>query len=129
MAEGYLQFYGEGKAEFYSAGLYDHGINDDAVAVMAEDSIDISCQTSKTIDYFRSQHFDYILSVCEQGSLDIPDYVTADQYFYYNVPDPAGFAGSEEKVKEQFRTVREILKTHMLKFIGKELAERQVSVA
>ncbi len=129
MAEGYLQFYGEGKAEYYSAGLYDYGINDNAVAVMAEDSIDISCQTSKTVEYFKDQHFDYILSVCSEKSLEIPHYVTADQYFNYDVPDPANFVGSEENVKEQFRTVRELLKTHMLKFIGKELTERQALVA
>lgn len=129
MAEGYLRFYGGGKAQYFSAGLSNHGVNPNAIEVMAEDSIDISSHTSKTIENFKDQHFDYILSVCEEGALDIPDFVTADQYFCYHVPDPAAFVGSKEAALEQFRGVREMLKTHMLKFIGKELTEREAMVA
>ena len=129
MAEGYLRFYGSGKAQYCSAGLINHGINPSAIQVMSEDSIDISSHIAKDIEHFRGQHFDYILSVCEGEALDIPDFVTADHYLCYHVADPAAFVGTKEATLDKFREVREILKTHMLKFIGKELTEREAMVA
>ncbi len=129
MAEGYLRFYGDGKAQYCSAGLLNHGINPNAVQVMSEDSIDISSHIAKDVAHFRGQHFDYILSVCEEEVLDIPDFVTADHYLCYYVADPAAFVGTKEATLDKFREVREILKTHMLKFIGKELTGQEAMVA
>lgn len=123
MAEGYLRFYGEEKAQYYSAGLYQKDVHPLAIKVMAEDSIDISWHTSKVIESFRFQHFDYVISVCDEISTQIPDYISANKVLPYSVPDPAAFVGSPEATCAEFRRIREMLKTHMLKFIGTELSE------
>ena len=50
MAEGYAKVLLKGKYEVQSAGIETHGLNPNAVKVMAEDGIDISNQSSKLID-------------------------------------------------------------------------------
>jgi arsenate reductase len=52
IAEGYLRQLLQHKAEIYSAGIVAHGLNPIAVEVMAEDHIDISAQTSNTIEEY-----------------------------------------------------------------------------
>ncbi len=121
MAEGYLQFYGKGNGLFFSAGLENHGINPYAVQVMAEDSIDIGRGTSKGIDLFRGEHFDFVINICEELTNQDFDMVTADKWLHLNIPDPAAVVGSEAQQIKAFRQVREAIKMHMLKFIGKEL--------
>ena len=53
MAEGYLKFFQKKmslKINIYSAGVRAEGVNTKAIAVMANDNIDISMQTSNKID-------------------------------------------------------------------------------
>ncbi len=46
MAEGFLKHFAKDKAEVYSAGIETHGVNTKAVAIMKEEGIDISHNTS-----------------------------------------------------------------------------------
>lgn len=125
MAEGYLKFYGEEKAQYFSAGLRRNEVHPLAIKVMAEDSIDISWHTSQLIDVYAGQHFDYVISVCDEISDQIPNFITSDKFFNFNVPDPAQFVGSPAATLKEFRRIREMLKTHMLKFLGSELTEKE----
>ena len=52
LAEGYLRFFANGKAEVYSAGVETHGVNPRAVKIMAEDGLDISSHSSNHVDEF-----------------------------------------------------------------------------
>ena len=56
MAEGYAKELFPSEFEIRSAGVEKHGLNKNAVQVMAEDGVDISQQYSKLIDlnYFNS---------------------------------------------------------------------------
>jgi arsenate reductase len=123
MAEGYLSFYANDMAIVYSAGIEKHGLNPMAVEVMGEDSIDISEATSSLINEVGPQHFNYLLSVCDDAAERLPDYLSYDEHFHYSIPDPAAATGSREERLERFRQVREQLKICMLKFIGRELIE------
>lgn len=128
MAEGYLRFYGKGKAQYCSAGLYPTDIHPFAIQVMAEDSIDITVQTPKLIETFREQHFDYVISMCDEITSQLPDYIFADHLLEFHLPDPASFIGTEEAVLEEFRRIRELIKTRILKFIGQELIQKEMEV-
>lgn len=125
MAEGYLKFYGDGKAEYFSAGLRQNDVHPLAIKVMAEDSIDISWHISEIMEVYAGQHFDYVISVCDEISDQIPTFITADKFFHLSVPDPAQFVGSPAATLNEFRRVREMLKTYMLKFLGSELTEKE----
>lgn len=122
MAEGYLKFYGAGMADYCSAGIFNNGVHPIAVQVMAEDSIDIAWHKSKTVETFRDQHFDYVISVCDNVTDQVPNYISYDYLDCLHIPDPASFVGSTEATINEFRRVRELLKMYVLKFIGKELA-------
>ncbi len=119
MAEGYLKFYGEGKFEVHSAGLKDIGVNPLAVEAMKTDNIDISNQFSKPLTQFEGQHFDYLISVCSISEPELLNEVSYQEFFQYEVQDPAIVEGSEPRKQKVFNDVREELKHSILKFIGK----------
>jgi arsenate reductase len=41
IANGYLEYFGGGHLEVFSAGIETHGVNPKAIAIMKEDGIDI----------------------------------------------------------------------------------------
>lgn len=124
MAEGYLHYYASDKAVIYSAGLESHGLNPLATEVMGEDSIDISNHTSKTLSDLGIQHFDYLITICDEAREQLPDNVSYDCDYHFSIPDPAKISGAKEKKLQGFRQVRELIKISILKFIGRELIDR-----
>lgn len=112
MAEGFLRFFANGKAAVYSAGIETHGVNPRAVATMKEDGIDISAHTSNNIDEYRSIPFDFIITVCDNAKERCPVFPSKAKLFHYNFPDPAKATGTEEEIMQQFRTVRNEIKTY-----------------
>ncbi|MCO6476266.1 MAG: arsenate reductase ArsC [Phaeodactylibacter sp.] len=129
MAEGYLRYYTRGSAEIFSAGLEDHGVNPFAVKAMEEDSIDITGQRSKLLKAFRGQHFDYLVTVCDEATRKMIQDISFNHKIHYSIPDPAAFKGEEEQKLEEFRRVREAIKKNMLKFIGQALHENTEAAA
>ncbi|MCB0579831.1 MAG: arsenate reductase ArsC [Phaeodactylibacter sp.] len=129
MAEGYLKFYTQQSAEIFSAGLESHGVNPYAVKAMAEDSIDIAGQHSKPVDVFRGQHFDYLITVCDEATQKMLKGISFREKLHFSIPDPAAFEGEYERKIEEFRRVREIVKKHMLRFIGRALHENTEAAA
>lgn len=122
IAEGYLRHFAQGKAEVYSAGVETHGVNPRAIAVMAEDGIDISGHTSNHIDEFRSIAFDYVITVCDHAREVCPYFPTEAQQFHHNFPDPAKASGSEADILLAFRDVRDMIKTYCKAFIENHIA-------
>lgn len=113
IAEGYLRYFADGKAEVYSAGVETHGVNPLAVATMQEDGIDISGHTSNNVDEYRNIHFDYVITVCDHAKERCPFFPSEAQRFHHNFPDPAKSADPEA-----FRSVREQIKNYCRDFIA-----------
>lgn len=121
IAEGYLRHFAAGKATVYSAGVETHGVNPRAIAIMKEDGIDISAHTSNNISEYATINFDFILTVCDNAKERCPYFPSDAIKFHYNFPDPAKAIGSEEEIVEQFRLVREMIKTYSKKFVEEHL--------
>lgn len=117
MAEGYLRFFAKGKANVYSAGVETHGVNPLAIQIMKEDGIDISHHTSNNIEEYRNIDFDYVITVCDNAKERCPFFPSKAKKFHYNFPDPAKATGTEAKILEQFRNVRNMIKDYCNKFI------------
>ncbi|WP_158828641.1 arsenate reductase ArsC [Mucilaginibacter lacusdianchii] len=117
IAEGYLKHYANGKANIYSAGVETHGVNPKAIQTMAEDGIDISAHTSNNVDEYSNIPFDYVITVCDNAKERCPFFPTQAQRFHHNFPDPAKATGSDEEVMQEFRKVREMVKTYCREFI------------
>ena len=121
IAEGYLRYFANDKAEIYSAGIETHGVNPKAIATMKEDRIDISNHTSNNIDEYKDIDFDFVITVCDNAKERCPFFPTKAKKFHYNFPDPAKATGKEEEILNQFRQVRQMIKDYSEKFISENL--------
>lgn len=121
IAEGYLKHYAKGKAEVYSAGIETHGVNRGAIAVMKEDGIDISNNTSNNIDEYRNIYFDYVITVCDNAKEQCPVFPSTAKMFHQNFPDPAKATGTEDEIMQQFRNVRDEIKKFSKEFVTDNL--------
>lgn len=121
LAEGYLKYFAADKANIYSAGIETHGVNPRAIATMLEDGIDISSHTSNNVDEYADIDFDFIITVCDNAKEACPVFPSRAKTFHYNFPDPAKAKGTEEEIMEQFRAVREMIKTYIKDFVEKNL--------
>lgn len=121
IAEGYLRHFAGAKAEVYSAGIATHGVNPKAIAVMKEDGIDISAHTSNNVNEYLNIDFDYVITVCDNAKESCPYFPTQATKFHYNFPDPAKASGTEQHVQQQFRTVRDMIRSYSEKFIKENI--------
>ena len=121
LAEGYLRYFADDKAVVYSAGIETHGVNPKAIQVMAEDGIDISHHTSNNVDEYLAIPFDYVITVCDNASENCPYFPGTVQRFHHNFPDPAKATGTAEEVMDEFRKVRDMIKTYSKDFINQHI--------
>lgn len=118
IAEGYLRYFAENKADIYSAGIETHGVNPKAIKTMAEDGIDISDHTSNHINAYQNINFDFVITVCDNAKENCPYFPNKAEKFHYNFPDPAKAIGTKEEIEQQFRDVRLQIKNYCRKFIS-----------
>ena len=121
IAEGYLKYFAKDKAEVYSAGIETHGVNPKAIAVMKEDGIDISQNTSNNINEYRNIDFDFVITVCDNAKERCPVFPSTAKQVHHNFPDPAKAIGTEEEIMQQFRNVREEIKKFSHEFVTDNL--------
>jgi|UniRef100_UPI00404AD604 arsenate reductase (thioredoxin) len=123
IAEGYLRHSAGDKAKIYSAGVETHGVNPRAIATMKEDGIDISQHTSNNIDEYFNIDFDFVITVCDNAKERCPYFATKAKKFHQNFPDPAKSTGTEEEILEQFKQVRQLIKSYSQQFITHNLTD------
>jgi arsenate reductase len=117
LLHGYLQQALGDTATVYSAGVEVHGVNPRAVRVMAEDGVDISQHTSNHVDEYATISFDYVLTVCDHANEVCPVFPSTAKKLHHNFLDPAQATGSEEEIRQQFRRVRDQMKTYAHDFV------------
>ena len=117
MAEGLLRSMGSGTLDVFSAGTTPSVVRPEAIAVMAERGIDISDQTSKHVDEFKGQSFDYVITVCDNARETCPIFPATTRRIHWSLPDPAAVEGAEDQRLEAFRNVREMLTVRLGGFL------------
>jgi arsenate reductase len=125
IAEAYLRHFANGNADVYSAGVETHGVNPKAITTMKEDGIDISNHTSNNIDEYYDIDFDFVITVCDNAKERCPFFPTKAKKFHHNFSDPAKATGTDEKINEQFRQVRQQIKEYCERFVAENLKENQ----
>ena len=116
MAEGLCRALRGDVLEPHSAGIETHGLNPNAVVVMAEIGIDISGHESKTLDDLATE-FDYVVTVCDHASETCPYFPAKTAVVHKGFDDPpklAAMAASEEEGMEHYRRVRDEIRDYML---------------
>ncbi|HWH62823.1 MAG TPA: arsenate reductase ArsC [Ginsengibacter sp.] len=125
IAEGYMTAFAGDEAEVYSAGIETHGVNPKAIAVMKEDGIDISHHTSNNMNEYRDINFDYVITVCDNAKERCPFFPSNAKKFHQNFPDPAKAKGSDEEIMNEFRKVRDMIKSYCKTFVEDNILMRQ----
>jgi arsenate reductase len=127
MAEGLLRHLAGDAFDVYSAGLYPAPIHPLVYPVMEEIGIDISRQTSKSIDlYLGRELMDTVFIVCQEGEAECPKlYPMALHVERWPLPDPASVVGQKEAVLNAFRNTRDMLETKIRAWLDKIEIENQ----
>lgn len=116
MAEGLCRSLLGDELEPASAGLEEHGLNPDAVAVMAEIGIDISGHESKTLEDLDGE-FDYVVTVCDHASETCPVFPARTAVLHRGFDDPpklAAGAATREEALAHYRRVRDEIREYIL---------------
>ncbi len=107
MAEGIMNtLYGD-KFIAFSAGTEPKGVNPLAIEVLKEIGIDISYHRSKSINEFKGEVFDYVVTVCDNAKENCPFLPGGKKYIHRSFLDPTRVEGSYEERLEVFRKVRD----------------------
>ncbi len=110
MAEGWGRALKGDRYNFYSAGIETHGLNPNAVKVMAEVGVDISTHHSKTVDSLQGIQLDLVITVCGHADENCPVALNPCQRLHVGFDDPpklAATASSEEEALDHYRRVRD----------------------
>ena len=92
MAEGWARHLKADLIEPYSAGIETHGLNPNAVKVMAEAGVDISGQRSKHVSELKDVQFDYVVTVCNHASENCPLFPGKAKRVHVGFDDPPRLA-------------------------------------
>ncbi|MCK5529268.1 MAG: arsenate reductase ArsC [Kiritimatiellae bacterium] len=118
MAEGLARAFKSDIIEAYSAGIETHGLNPNAVKVMAEIEIDISNHKSECVDDLLDIDFDYVVTVCGHAHETCPIFPGKAKVIHVGFDDPPALAkqlaehgASKDEQLECYRRVRDEIRT------------------
>jgi len=115
MAEGFAKKYLP-DWNIKSAGIEAHGLNPKAVKVMAEKGIDISQQTSDTIDQDILNESTLVVTLCGDAADKCPVTPPQVKREHWGFDDPAKANGTEEEKWLVFQSVRDAIEARIRLF-------------
>ncbi len=124
MAEAWARYLLGDKIEPYSAGIETHGLNPNAVKVMAEAGVDMSGHRSKHIAELNNVEFDHVVTVCGHADENCPVFPARTRVVHVGFDDPprlAKDAKSEEESLDCYRRVRDRIRDFVGNSLGKIL--------
>ncbi|HKK91042.1 MAG TPA: arsenate reductase ArsC [Desulfobacteraceae bacterium] len=117
IAEGWTRHLKNDVITAYSAGIETHGLNPNAVKVMAEAGVDISRHKSQHMDAFRDVKLDVVVTVCGHAHETCPFFPGKSKVIHVGFDDPPKMAeklaeqgASDEEQLECYRRVRDDIK-------------------
>ena len=115
MAEGWARALKGDVIEAYSAGIEARGLDPFAVQVMAEAGVDISGQSSKTVEAVKDAPFDYVVTLCGHANETCPMWLGQKaRVIHVGFEDPPALARSaknKEEALEIYRRVRDKIRS------------------
>lgn len=111
MAEGLARCLGSDLIQAYSAGTHPVGINPKAIRVMEEIGIDLSSQSSKSVEAIDLDKMDLVVTLCGDAAEYCPTLPQHIVRTHWGIEDPAKFNGSEQKVLGKFRATRDLIRS------------------
>ncbi len=114
MAEALVKVRSSGVIQTCSAGSHPKPIHPNALRVMRDEhGIDISNQTSKHLDAFVGQRFDWVISLCDRVREVCPEFPGNPATIHWSTPNPADAGTDDESSYPLFRQVASGLDTRI----------------
>lgn len=129
MAEGLLRQYAGDQIEVASAGTEPGRVHPLAVRAMREIGLDISRASSKSVEEFLGQQFDYVITLCDQANETCPIFPGDPQRIHWSFPDPSAVEGSEEARLRAFEQVCAQLAVRLRTWAQQPLTRRPAAPA
>ena len=117
MAEGWARHLKGDSIEPYSAGIETHGLNPNAVRVMADAGVDITGQRSKNVAELWDITFDYVVTVCGHAHENCPVFFGKATVVHVGFDDPprlAAGATTDDERLSPYRRVRDEIREFVL---------------
>jgi arsenate reductase len=117
MAEGFLRALGGDRFDVASAGTEATRVHPLAVRAMDEVAIDIRGHTSKTLDPFLEEKWDYVITVCDSANERCPVFPGRVTRLHWSFDDPSAATGTEHERLEVFRRVRDEIEARLRRWL------------
>jgi arsenate reductase len=127
MAEALLRHHGGAAFEVHSAGTEPKGINPLTLRVVESAGLDASWARSKSVSECLGQHFDYVITVCDQARQSCPVFPGMHESLHWGYEDPAAAEGTDDERLAVFRRVFIGLGERIHQFIPLALRARTLS--
>jgi arsenate reductase (thioredoxin) len=121
MAEGLLRALAADRFEVASAGTEATRVHPLAIRAMDELGIDLGSHTSKTLDRFLAEPWDYVITVCDTASERCPVFPGAAMRLHWGFDDPSAARGTEEERLAEFRRVRDAIATRLRSWLAERV--------
>jgi len=115
MAEGFARNMLLKDVKIYSAGVDPKGMHPVAIKVMQEVGIDISEQKSKNLWEIPVDKIGIVVTLCGDAAERCPVFPGEAKRIHWILKDPAKAKGNEEEIINEFRKVRDKIKTYLEK--------------
>jgi Protein-tyrosine-phosphatase len=117
MAQGFLQSFDK-NIEVHSAGTEPaKQVNQNAIKVMQEAGIDISQHKTKSVDRYLKDEWDYVITVCDNAKETCPVFLGKVKHrLHMGFEDPSNFKGTDMQIMNDFRRIRDQIKSSFYKF-------------
>jgi arsenate reductase len=130
LAEGILRQALGAEYNVASAGSKPAGyVHPLGIKAMAEIGIDISAHTSKHMDEFLTQNVETVITVCGNADQACPMFPGQLNRHHWGFDDPAHATGTEEKIMNVFRRVRDEIKRVFDAYAAGRLDQAKLSAA
>ena len=99
------------RATVQSAGSQPSRVNPYAIEVMHEIGVDVSTQTSKSVDTIDPASVDTVITLCAEEVC--PVFLGNAQRLHWPIPDPAGIDAPREEMLRRFRDARDTIRAKL----------------
>ena len=114
MAEALVKARSHGAIEAYSAGSHPKSLHPNAVRVMREEhGLDLTGHTSKHLDVFADQRFDWVISLCDRVREVCPEFPGHPETIHWSIPNPAAGDADDDATYPLFKQTAAELATRI----------------
>jgi len=118
MAEGLARTIAGDRFEVASAGTEKTHVRPEAIEAMRKRGIDIRSHSSKTLDLFLEEPWDYVITVCDQANESCPFFPGGRHRLHWSFPDPSAATGTSSQRQRIFDETADAIATRIAEWMA-----------